>query len=309
MRRIICLATVLLLLSACNFFVSQHQTQASDILGSDGLTITVGTLPQQVYVGQGLEIPIMLENVGAHNVANGILSLSGYDSGIVHFGTFPKVEGINLGGRSTFQPVGERTTQIFTINSFTLPDLNEKKVSFEALACYQYSTDASPVVCINPQLVLGTQPTTQQACNFLDAQLSTTQGAPVAVTKVEEFYDIEHSQVEFRIFMKDVSGKGVVLDKQAYAKRCLSPDPLSLEDINKVAIEAFMSGERISCYDFASDTPVDTFKINNQGPSVRCRARFDPTKAAFTTPLSIMLSYGYVTDRVFSLTVKNPSKI
>jgi len=301
MKKVVLLLILLIFLASCN--VIQPKKEVADITGSDGLKLTLPKLPKELNVGQGLDIPITLENVGTHKVENGILSISGYDSNFVKFRTKPKVEGINLEGKSNFIPVGERRTEVFTISSVSLPDRKEKKEVFEAIACYQYQTIASPVVCINPKLVFGTT-AIEAGCAFVDAKISPTQGAPVAVTKVETWYFSDKNEVEFRIFVKSLSKGGVILEQSAYAKRCLSPDPLKVEDIGVVNIEAFMSGTKLSCY--VGENQVDRFKVLNDRYSVTCRAQINPSEPAFTTPLSIELSYGYNIIDVFAITLKNP---
>ncbi len=296
---------LLLILTSCALFKPAPK-EAADILGGEGLVIKLPQIPKELFVGQGLEIPLTLENAGAYKVENAILSLSGYNPEFVKFRSLPKIEGINLEGRSQFVPVGERTTKVFTISSINLPSAKERTETFEAVACYPYKTEASPVVCINPQLVFGTEDISAGVCDFVDAKISPTQGAPIAVTKVETWYFIEQQEVEFRVFVKDVSGKGVVLNKNAYGKRCLGTEPLKPEDLNVVTAEIFLSGEQLSCYSAASEEPQNIFTLA-ENQYIRCRAKIDPAQPAYTTPLSVSLSYGYVTLQVFSINLKNPA--
>ncbi len=306
MKKLILVITLTLVLSGCTSLLKGGQN--ADIQGSDGLVMTIGRLPSEVSVGQGLQIPIQLENVGVHKVENVILSISGYNPQYVHFNGLPKIEGINLDGRSTFVPVGEKTTKFFTIDSITLPDYKELQQTFEAYACYQYKTEASPVVCINPQLTFGLTDM-KSGCTFYDAQISPSQGAPLAVTKVESFYYTNQHDIEFRISVQDVSGKGVVLDSLAYGKRCLGTEALKTEDLNTIKVDAFMSGQKLPCY--VGETQTDKFLLQNNlnanEYSIRCVAKIDPAEPAFTTPLSITLSYGYAIGKSFTITLKNPS--
>lgn len=308
MKKIIIIAILAVLLTSCGYF--QTTKKAADITGTAGLVITLPKLPKEVYTGQGLEIPIQLENGGTSKIENAILILSGYDDKIINFRTQPKIEGISLEGRSEMVPVGEKRTEIFTISSVNLPSAKQITQIIQAVACYPYKTEASPVVCINPQAAYG-KTDIKTGCDFTDAQLSSSQGAPIAVTKVETWYFIDERQVEFRIFVKDVFGKGIVTNSATYGKRCLVSDSLGENDLNIISAEVYMSGQLLSCYSVTGTDPIEKFNLlqDSSIPVLRCRAKLDPNKAAFTTPLTIRLSYGYVQLDVFSLLIKNPAYV
>lgn len=294
---------LLLVLASCSF----QQSTKSDITGTEGLKITLAKLPTELFVGQGVEIPITLENIGASKVENGILVLSGYDDNVVHFNSVPKITGINLDGRSEFVSQGAKTTKIFTISSLTLPSAKENKQTFEVFACYQYKTAASPVVCINPMSQFEEE-VVKGSCDFVDAQISSSQGAPIAITKVETWYFSDQKEVEFKIYAKDVSGKGIVLDKQSYDKFCLGTEQLTKENLDVVNFEVYMSGEKLICYSGTGEEQIDKFALSKaDAPAIRCRAAINPKQPAYTTPISIYLSYGYISRSMFSIIIRNPS--
>lgn len=292
----------IILLTSCSLFT---QKQAADIIGTEGLVMTIGKLPAELYQGQGLQIPVTLENLGTSDINGGVLSISGYDENIVHFRPPVKIEGIQLTGKTNFIPGGKRT-DFFTISSINLPGAKQTKQTFEVVACYLYKTDASPIVCINPQRVLGKTDINTQACTFDDAQISSSQGAPIAVTKVENWYYLDKNEIEFRIFVKDVSGKGVAMSQNSYAKRCLGKEALRAEDIGMINIEAYLGGQKISCYSVENNAETDHFTILGSTHSVYCRTSLNSNTPAYTTPLTISLSYGYVNLNVFSIDLKNP---
>ncbi|HIH39208.1 TPA: hypothetical protein HA219_00570 [Candidatus Woesearchaeota archaeon] len=305
MRKLMFLISIFMLLTACNLIVKK-ETQVADLTGTEGLIITLPKLPSELYVGQGLEIPITLDNAGAHKVQNGVLAIVGFNEEFVKFRQ-SKIEGINLEGKTNFLP-GERTTKIFTIDSISLPEEKQREEAFEVIACYQYETIAVPIACINPQSQTGTQ-VVKGSCEFVDAQLSTSQGAPVAVTKVENWYYLESNEVEFRIYLKDVSGKGSILAKDSYAKFCLSGSELEAEDFNKINIEAYMGTQAMKCSQIGSTESTGSFTLLENTPSVTCRASIDFSKPAYTTPLSLYLTYGYAARTGFKITLKNPSYV
>lgn len=300
MKKLIFIVILAFLLVGCNVIVKRGQTQV-DLTGTEGLTLTIENYPKELYIGQGAQIPITLENKGTAKASNGIVAITPNDA--IKFRTPPKITGINLEGRSALIPIGERDTKIFTISSIILTSGKEKIVPLQALACYQYTTEASPVVCINPKLAQGVQ-AVESGCNFNDAQITSTQGAPVAVTRVSTVYFLDKSEVEFRIYVKNVGG-GELIDQAAYTKKCLSTDPLSKTEKNIINIEAYMGAKQLNCY--LGTKQVDKFKATDKGFSVVCRATIDTREAAYTTPLSLYLDYGYVVSEVFSITLKNPT--
>jgi len=304
MKKVIILLLMLMLLSSCNLVVKKGELKEGDITGGEGLAITLPEIPKELLVGQGLDIPITLENKGASNAENAILSIKGFSSQFVKFRTPTVFEGINLEGRSTFLPIGERTTKIFSISSITLPSVSSRQETFQVFACYQYQTQATAIVCINPRWAYGSAALVS-GCTFNEGKITATQGAPIAVTKVVTAYDINQREVEFRIYVKDVSDTGVLLKSSAYDKRCLSDVKLTKDDLGVIHIDAFMSGIELNC--FIGNNRVEEFKIAKEGHSVTCKAAIDRNEPGFTTPLSIDLSYGYNVGKIFKIDLKNPA--
>ncbi len=71
-----------------------------------------------------------------------------------------------------------------------------------------------------------------------------------------------------------------------------------------------INNEKIDCYDFTSDVPVDSFILDEKStstPAVMCRKTIDFTKQAYTTPLSITLEYGSIISKYVSITLQNPN--
>ena len=301
---------LLIILSGCNFGQGGISTGAgTDITGSEGLSMKLGTIPGTVYLGQSFTIPITLENQGASKVEDAILSISGYNENYVHLDDSPKVEKINLEGKTTFSPVGERTVKIFRVGSISLPEGKDVTQVFLARVCYKYKTIANPVVCINPKLVQGEsfQPGT---CNFNEVKLSSTQGAPIAVTKVEALPYINEPTVDFLIYVQDVAKEGKAVYEESYTKPCLGKEPIFASEVEELKIEAYLGeNNKITCYPVAGeDEEITSFKIEEKGPSVKCRATIDTEANAYTTVLSIHLSYGYYNGQVFTVNLKNPAR-
>ena len=298
----------LLLIALLFLFTACGELQAgapADLTGTEGLKLTIGSYPTEVFMGQSASIPVTIENKGLTAVDGGILSISGYDSRHLQFRS-TRFDDIKLAGRGPFIPVGERTTRTFTITSIKLPDAKQKVETPQITACYKYRTEATPVVCINPSLRLGDQ-AIKSGCDFQTAQLTASQGAPLAVTRVETEYFSDGEEVEFKIYIDDVSGSGTVIASESYAKYCGESQPVVSKELNAVDVEAYLSGQTIPCFTVEHEEPVNRIILTKSGPDVICGARIDPTKSGYTTPMSIYLSYGYSEAKVLSMTLKNPS--
>ena len=74
-------------------------------------------------------------------------------------------------------------------------------------ACYRYKTIADPKVCIDPNPFRAVQE--RKVCEVRDQSLGGGQGAPVAVTKIEE--QVGSDKIHFRIFIQNV-GDGEVIE-------------------------------------------------------------------------------------------------
>ncbi len=298
----------LLLVIALILFTACGELQAggpADLTGTEGLKLTLGSYQTEVFIGQSASIPVTIENKGLTAVDGGILYISGYDPRYMQFRT-TRFDDINLAGRGPFVPVGERVTKIFTTTSVKLPDAKQKVETLQITACYKYRTEATPIVCINPSARLGDQ-AIKSGCDFQTAQLTASQGAPLAITKVETEYFSDQTEVEFRIYIDDVLGSGTAIATESFAKFCGESQTVTSNELNAVGIEAYLSGERIPCFTIEHEEPVDRVILTKTGPDVICGATIDPTKPGFTTPMSIHLSYGYFEGKVLSVAINNPS--
>ena len=181
-----------------------------------------------------------------------------------------------------------------------------------ATACYKYSTTAEPSVCIEPDPY--STLTQKKVCEVKDISLS-GQGAPIAVTKINEESFKEKTQ--FKLTIKNV-GNGDVIKEQSI-KKCdpfgkAENDKIGREDLDKVYLERVtIGGLPLDCSPFAEDSVRSTQGIirlvNGEGYIV-CDLQkegydaYKESKTAFTTPLKITLSYGYRTIAQRSLQIK-----
>lgn len=288
-KKIIFLMIVLILISGCGKLLPKQKQQASAVGGTTALEFKFLNLPKQIVSGQTFNIMVDMENKGKADIEEGVLILSGYDDKYISLESSKK-ENIKLLGVSQYNVMGEKTIETFKITKTDIP-LKEYRANFVAVACYKYKTEASVNACINPNLVTGGTVSVQEGCNEMDYKLG-SQGAPVAVTKIETYYGSDFSFVQFRIFLED-KGKGRVRAEEAYSRECIGP-ALVPEDLGKIKIEAFLGGQSIECFRDGFQRTTDNFRLQAGKSEIECRASIDKNQPAYTSPLSIRLSYGYV---------------
>ena len=143
-----------------------------------------------------------------------------------------------------------------------------------------------------------------EECSIGTVSLSGGQGAPVSITSVEEEM-IPMGEGLFRLNIKisvanNGGGKVVAYDRNAYEKDCtglaLKPEEVGLINIEGVKFSKYglNIGEfPISCI----NAPGNKFRLDSTNKyKIECYAKLDSEfvgSAAFTTPLTIELAYGY----------------
>lgn len=335
---------VLLLSAACsakNPFSSKDsakKTKTEELRsGTDGLKIRFlpNNPPPAIFVGSSdnlqnkVDIAVEIINKGVypqpedHQTMTGKLYLSGYDKNIIKFDAssqqpfFDLSKTTALYGKTLINAQGGSDVAAFN------PQVDKEKLIvdkyepiFLATLCYEYKTIAGPSVCIDPD----PYPTVKQkkVCEVKDITL-TSQGAPIAVTKIEEKALSEKTQ--FMITIKNVGGGDVLrirseAQQAQGASQAQQPgstiekcDPfgsskITKEDISKVYVEGITLGDKfLQCWPFAeSNAKSDKghIRMQNGEGSVICELMkennaYPGGTTAYTTPLRIELSYAYKT--------------
>jgi hypothetical protein len=288
---------LLLLLSACTLDTSTSPENIRQ--GTEGITISfLQTLPKEIVVTgttmERISFLVELRNKGAYPEKaspEGSLWLSGFDPKIISMDAettepFTSSAGGRLEGRTGANAVGGLSTHEFqaTINSNALPE-GKYTPTILANVCYRYKTIANPVVCIEKDpFLLSTQ---KKACSTADTSLS-SQGAPVAVTKVETVSTTDN--VQFKITVRNL-GKGNVVNP------ALSCSPPSIRNVQRheldiLSIESVtLGGQEAAC-----SAPDKKVRLIDGLGFFTCtieKAIFEQQQAAFSTPLDITLSYLY----------------
>jgi len=271
------------------------------------------------------EVILELKNLGAFpqpetriGGPKGKVYLSGYDPAIITDvkakDNSDDLERRALEGKSMINLNGGSDLAFFT-GRIDYEKLNVERydLTLQATACYEYETIAGPTICIEPNPYSTIQE--KKICEVSDTQLS-GQGAPVAVTKIEE--EAFERKTQFKITIKNV-GNGDVLKVDAFEK-C---DPygtkkLERDDIDKVYLqEVKIADNQLQCRPFATDPVTSTSGyirlINGEG-SIICELskdiypNYERSKTAFTTPLTIRLNYFYKNTAQRNLQIKKEAE-
>jgi len=270
-------------------------------VGTDGLELNFlsGTPPRKIFEGDDLTIVVEITNIGAYPSGDsgdnfdGRLFIGGYDASYVPMSPTSIQLDSGLYGKDQYNSDGTFDTETFEASSVSLPEETDLyEPTLQVTACYSYKTYASPVVCIDPDPY--SSELEDEVCQVRDQTLSGGQGAPVAVTRVEE--SVTKDNVKFKIFFRNV-GNGYVVDSGYIDSDCPDTDR---DNLDKVDVSVRMSNAQGSC---RPDNPVRL--VNGQGFVVCDFPKPAESVAAYTTPLQVELDYGYSTAIEKKVTIIN----
>tara|TARA_Y100000294_G_scaffold139725_1_gene133307 strand:- start:75 stop:869 length:795 start_codon:yes stop_codon:yes gene_type:complete len=246
---------------------------------------------------------IDLKNKGTYpegdHFGKGQIHISGFDSGIIDMDKkrkdlidedmfLPAASSINpLGGFSTVEFEGKIIAEKITIDEYNPTIL--------ATACYPYVTKASPAVCVDPSPFDDRQ---EKVCR-IGSQTLDTQGAPIAITKIDQ--EASTNKIQFKIAIENVGGGDVLTPEDIFGE-C---DPwgfgtLGRKDFDRVQVKNIrVGGEDLfgkgKCAPFA-DGSNDLIRLFNGEGFVICTltvSELGGGQSAYTTPLNIELEYNY----------------
>ena len=285
--------TLVFFLSGCigPFNLQNPASQDEFRKGNDGIQINFldNAPPSETYEEYPFNVGLMLKNAGAYDTKGGIISFT-VEEDYIELLDNDDIR-FNLKGKSIALPTGDQKTEVIRAKTKKISVQSEMHVSkILASICYPYQTKKNIDVCIDTDIY--NIKNMEKVCNVKDISL-TTQGAPVAITKIEsEMRSSEDEKIvkpSFKIYVKNV-GDGIVFAKEKVNDACSSA-PLKYEEINAVEIKVMMSGEELQCRE-------KILKLKENKDSVRCTFEngISTEKFVYTTPLTIELNYGYSTS-------------
>ena len=350
MKKIILIGIICMFLISCQNV--QQQERETEITGTKGITLSFleETPPNKILVGTGgehFDVTVIAKNDGSYSAmigtdpnkkdtVNGHVFLSGFDKNIIAFSDYGNVTGISpaptvtsisdelvdndLSSRSYQNKVGGFDYIDFKgyIKYANLP-VQPYKPKLTATSCYNYNTVASTPVCIDFE---PNKRTVEKVCKTSPINLK-SQGAPIAVTSVEE--EVLGSEIRFKIKIKNIGGGDVFSAWDAgnskHATENCNPTSISIErkNFDLVTLQSVFindkSGTLQDLSDGAEERKCVSLKklIGKDGTEIAdskaiklldgegfiiCTAPktlFAAQPQGFTTPLEIKLSYGYRT--------------
>ncbi len=247
--------------------------------------------PQRLFDNEKFLAVVDVENKGTYDVGGpgDRIYISGFDPSII---ANIRTSGYSLPfleGRSQFVPQGalDRASFEGVIRSLRAKNIDRFPVRILATACYGYKTIASETICIDPQPLSAT--TKQKVCYPTAVSLG-TQGAPIAVSDIE----VEPSprRTRFKISVHNVGSGDVFRFGADYLDKC-SPftTPLGFDEVDYVMVEdVIISGTSIR----PTCKPLDDghMRLTNGRGSIFCEF-MTFGEDAYTTPITVILSYGY----------------
>ncbi|MFH1408359.1 MAG: hypothetical protein ABIH34_00465 [Nanoarchaeota archaeon] len=260
--------------------------------------------PELVEMETKFPIGLEIKNTGKTDIKNGNLVLVNY------YPQFISTEETHyiIGDREPFRGVSEYYPngdfEIVTFNAESLalhPTDQEKEVLFKVYGCYAYETRASASICINTDKSFFSS--FGDVCQVADVNMPRKQGAPIAVTKIEEtIYDVDKDNARLQLIINIQNfGNGKITARNAVQKECLGEAVLS-SNINNIITEIRLGKDLIE------STHCKSPEIDPHEPDkmqIFCSKDIPKTQSAFTTPITVILSYGYITPDLFKeITIK-----
>ena len=319
-KKVIILSLILIMIIAgCNPNIEGEKADEEYRTGTQGLVLSFlsNNPPDKIRVQdeeEDLDVALQVENKGAYPGPNtemlATVWLSGFDPNIIAIKdkndeSDIEIEesGIDLKdysveGKSIFNPKGS-----FDIIEFKGAIKSEKikidkyEPTLLATACYKYSTGATPTVCIDKD------PFDEQkkVCHAETITMG-SQGAPVAITKIEE--EVLGKNIQFKIYIKNVGTGDVINAKDRNICNPYGEEKVERENLNKVYLGSVKVHETELSDEYCGPLTDGVFEGSTKKKFIRlvdgegfvmCTLPKDNVdqQSAFTTPLHIRLEYYY----------------
>jgi hypothetical protein len=267
--------------------------------GTEGLSLSfIKNAPsEQIPSETTFTTGVLIENRGAANIPmnEGVVVVSADDFG--EYGTILQKEDkklFALQGKSAMRIfTGERDIMFFYMNAPVVEEKTEQEATITARACYDYNTLAQTSLCLDKSLE--TYDNTRKACTQQDLIQMQSQGAPVAITRIEVvrlFSSTTKLKFAFKIYVKNM-GTGFVIAKNTFNSFCTNSANTALNKnfFGRVNIEAHLANEQLLCTPKAY---VDLFQIEEDYILCETKTEYDVSNTAYKSLLTINATYGYV---------------
>lgn len=269
--------------------------------GSQGLELWFpADTPRRLFENDDVQFLVEIRNRGAFpqfdevEEFNGYLWVGGYDDSVIELqpqGGDRQLDVNMLEGKSEVNIDGGYSAVVIEGRTFNLPQGTPfYRTPIIVTATYWYKTIASPTVCIDPNP--RSPDVREKVCEVWDygsVSLSGSQGAPVAITTIEE--DVTANNLLFKIYVQNV-GDGLIIDENDIDKdpntgyEWDSLDWVYIKDISIGNIHLDESGQ-------CRPDVGEYLKLINDRGYIFCKMSTANINTVYNAPLNIQLEYAY----------------
>lgn len=334
-KKYLILVLIILLISGCKGGGKKYPVTSVDIYkGTDGITAKFFNVPDEVFEGSeeresSFRVNVELENKGAYPEKKegfvGYLAL-GIEEDYMEVKTDGWIEkkpitkildnkkaNFQLKGKTIENPLGDKGIVSVDVNAKKIRENQSERHDTDVLmtVCYKYQTKAVPTVCIDTTQYAFKEK--EKSCVVKDIILN-SQGAPIAVTKIEtEMLPEKAKEVKpmFLIYIENKGNgevvnikkekQGLIGDTDYVLRKACSAEPLEHDEFNSVYVKARLGEDELEC------SPNNgLIRLKNKEGIVRCilEKGISQDKGTYTTPLQIIIDYGYTFTISKQVTVK-----
>jgi len=248
--------------------------------------------PEIIYIEEPFNFGLYVKNVGATDIAEGKIFLSGYEKTMYNF--TPSIQTFSAVGKSIYRAQREETQVMFDGKSLCFPAAAKGMIknftnSFRITACYPYSTNASTELCINPFV---SSKTDKSSCESKTISLSGGQGGPVGVESITPRIIRMGDDIQLKV---DVSVKQLNKDETVFGEEYYKEGCQDVRSKNKVTIKISLRDQEC--------VPQQVTLVNGQGQS-SCIFQIDPAEGSFTTPVNVDILYAVSKSMVQKILVQ-----
>ena len=310
-KKILIFALLFIFIAGCDLGGGPGQISYIDVYtGTEGMVLEFleGSPPSEIYIDkegspQEFQIVFEMRNRGPTNVDFGFLSLEGgeADIDILDWKIREKKNMIRrdlrkayfvLEGKSQFNPEGGFDTISISARTKRVYDPITKTPDIRVKTCYGYKTKLSDDICID------TDPydlrKTEKPCTSQGSYSFSSQGAPVAVTAIEQenLFTIDSIRPSFKIYINNV-GDGDIINKEYVEGQCMG----EVKEVGR-EIKPKISVSKLTFSKFNKDNfDCDTERFNLVDHNyITCTLKdgmISKDEPTYSTTLTIELEYGY----------------
>jgi hypothetical protein len=303
-----------MLLVACGG--SQTQTKERPLY--EGKTGIVASFPEtnklQFYEGDSFSVAIRVENDGATDVTAqnpGWISVL-FDPASFHLlfaktslknqPTTPGHYAFALEGRNVNAPVGAIDFFDFTFSANNLQgnrDDAQSTLTFEV--CYPYNTTFIQNICVDRDVF---EQTATDVC-IASAVTGTSQGAPIAVTRVEQSFLRDGTKVipRFKVTIQNLQNGYTLWNEKESSESVCGQSGFNSNEFGRVKVTALMANQPLKC---GTESVPDVARFDHNTAEIICRLDSGvEAGASYETPLIVKLQYFYISTLTAHVEVEN----